>query len=67
MGGFGDKLKGNAKETWGKATDDKSTESEGKFDQAKGGVKDAAQDVRDSVRDTARDIKHDSDREDERR
>ena len=61
MGGFGDKVKGNVKEGWGKATGDRSTEAEGKFDQAKGGVKDAAQDVRDSVRDTARDIKHDRD------
>ncbi len=59
MGGSMDKLKGNVKEGFGKATGDKSTENEGKFDQAKGGVKDAAQDVRDSVRDTVRDAKRD--------
>jgi uncharacterized protein YjbJ (UPF0337 family) len=59
MGGTTDKLKGEVKEGWGKATGDKSTQAEGKFDQAKGSVKDAAQDARDKVRDTVRDAKHD--------
>ena len=59
MSGKMDKLKGEIKEGWGKVTGDRSTQAEGKFDQAKGGVKDAASDVRDSVRDTVRDAKHD--------
>jgi uncharacterized protein YjbJ (UPF0337 family) len=66
MGGSMDKLKGEAKEGWGKATGDRSTEAEGKFDKAKGNVKDAAQDVRDSVRDTVRDAKRDDDMDDRR-
>ncbi|MCW2921857.1 MAG: CsbD-like [Thermoleophilia bacterium] len=63
MAGKMDKLKGEAKEGFGKATGDRSTENKGKLDKAKGGVKDTAQDVRDSVRDTVRDAKHDSDRD----
>lgn len=65
MGGTTDKLKGEAKESWGKVTGDRSTEAEGKLDKAKGGVKDTAQDVRDGVRDTVRDAKHDAKRDDE--
>lgn len=59
MGGTSDKIKGNVKESWGKATGDRSTEAEGKFDKAKGEVKDTAQDVRDSVRDKVRDARRD--------
>lgn len=63
MGGKIDKLKGETKESWGKATGDRSTEAEGKFDKAKGSVKETAGDVRDSVRDTVRDAKRDEDHE----
>ncbi|WP_042463498.1 CsbD family protein [Neobacillus dielmonensis] len=34
-----DQVKGEAKEQWGKLTDDPKTEKEGKLDQAKGKVK----------------------------
>lgn len=51
MGGTSDKLKGKAKESWGKATDDKSMEAEGKFDQAKGDVKHAGDELENKVRD----------------
>ena len=54
MGGKMDKLKGEAKEGWGKATGDRSTQAEGKFDKAKGEVKETASDARDSIRDTVR-------------
>ena len=64
MGGKIDKLKGEAKESWGKATGDRSTEAEGKLDKAKGNVKETASDVRDSVRDTVRDAKRDAERDD---
>ncbi|MFD6202573.1 CsbD family protein [Streptomyces rubiginosohelvolus] len=37
-----DKLKGKGKEAVGKLTGDRRREAEGKADQAKGGVKDAA-------------------------
>ena len=39
--GTWDKTKGNVKETVGKATDDERLETEGRVDQAKGGVKKA--------------------------
>lgn len=42
-----DDLGGKAKEGFGKITGDKSTENEGKLDQAKAGVKDAAEKVKD--------------------
>jgi uncharacterized protein YjbJ (UPF0337 family) len=42
-----DDLGGKAKEGFGKVTGDKSTENEGKLDQAKAGVKDAAEKVKD--------------------
>jgi uncharacterized protein YjbJ (UPF0337 family) len=41
-----DKVKGQAKETVGKATDDKSMVVEGKADQVKGAVKDKVADVK---------------------
>lgn len=49
MGGTMDKIKGAAKEEVGKATGDRRTEAEGKADQVKGHVKDAAQDVKESA------------------
>lgn len=59
MGGTTDKLKGEAKQAWGKATGDRSTQAEGTWDKTKGAVKDAAQDARDTVRDTVRDARRD--------
>ena len=41
---------GKAKEAFGKATDDHSTESEGKIDQAKSSLKDAAEHVKDAFK-----------------
>jgi len=56
--GLGDKIsnsaedaKGKAKEGFGKATGDSSTEAEGKMDQLKAGVKDAGEKVKDTVKD----------------
>ena len=37
-----DQLKGEAKEQWGKLTNDRSTETEGKMDKVKGKVKEGA-------------------------
>lgn len=45
-----DDLAGKAKEGLGKATGDKSTENEGKFDQAKSSLKDAGEKVKDALR-----------------
>jgi uncharacterized protein YjbJ (UPF0337 family) len=44
----GDRIKGKAKETKGKATDDQSTENEGRADQAKVDIKDAGRKVKDA-------------------
>jgi uncharacterized protein YjbJ (UPF0337 family) len=53
--GFADKAKnkledvgGHAKEAAGKASGDKSTENEGKADQAKAGLKDAGEKIKDA-------------------
>lgn len=43
-----DKLKGHAKETVGKATDNDKLVAEGKADQVKGHAKEAVEDVKDS-------------------
>ena len=43
-----DDIGGKAKEAFGKATGDDSTEAEGKLDQAKSSVKDAAEHVKDA-------------------
>lgn len=51
MGEHWDKAKGKAKEGAGKATDDEEMESEGKVDQAKGGLKGAWDDAKDKVDD----------------
>ncbi|MBI3217297.1 MAG: CsbD family protein [Mycobacterium sp.] len=45
-----DDLGGKAKEGLGKLTGDKSTENEGKLDQAKSSVKDAAEKVKDAFK-----------------
>ncbi len=46
-----DDLGGKAKEATGKATDDKSTENEGKLDQVKSNLKDAGEKVKDAIKD----------------
>ncbi|MEH7416322.1 CsbD family protein [Neobacillus drentensis] len=46
-----DQVKGEAKEQWGKTTDDRSTETEGKFDKLKGKVKEGIGDVKDKLSD----------------
>ena len=46
----GEDLKGKAKEAWGKVTGDEQTEAEGKGDQAKADLKNAAEDVKDAFK-----------------
>lgn len=46
----GEDLKGKAKEAWGKVTDDERLEAEGKGDQAKADLKNAAEDVKDAFK-----------------
>ena len=50
MTGTMDKAKGSVKEAVGKVTGDRRTEAEGKTDQVKGDVKNAAQNVSESAR-----------------
>ena len=50
MSGTTDKIKGSVKETVGKVTGDKSLETEGKVDQAKGEAKNVARDVSDAAK-----------------
>jgi uncharacterized protein YjbJ (UPF0337 family) len=57
-----DKVKGHAKETVGKATDDKSMVVEGKADQVKGAVKDKVADVKAHLHEDA-DKRHSDDTE----
>ncbi len=45
-----DELKGQAKEGFGKVTDDESTEAEGRADQAKANVKQAGEKVKDAAK-----------------
>jgi uncharacterized protein YjbJ (UPF0337 family) len=45
-----DDVGGKAKEAVGKLTDDKSTENEGKIDQAKSSLKDAGEKVKDAFK-----------------
>ena len=45
-----DNVGGKAKETLGKVTGDKSTENEGKVDQAKSNLKDAGEKVKDAFK-----------------
>jgi uncharacterized protein YjbJ (UPF0337 family) len=49
MAGEKDKAKGSLKETVGKVTGDKRTESEGKTDRAKGEAKDLGQRVKEGA------------------
>ncbi len=51
-----DKLKGSAKEGFGKATDDDSAVAEGKADQAKGEAKEAFEDVKDRAKELKDDL-----------
>jgi uncharacterized protein YjbJ (UPF0337 family) len=44
-------VEGKAKEALGRATDDQSTENEGRLDQAKSDVKNAGEKVKDAFRD----------------
>jgi uncharacterized protein YjbJ (UPF0337 family) len=46
-----EELGGKIKEAVGKATDDKSTENEGKGDQVKSNLKDAGEKVKDAFKD----------------
>jgi uncharacterized protein YjbJ (UPF0337 family) len=46
----GQDLKGKAKESWGKATDDEQLEAEGKVDQSKSDIKQAGEKVKDAFR-----------------
>ena len=43
-------LKGNVKETVGRATDDEDLEAKGRSDQAKGNLKQAGESVKDAVK-----------------
>jgi uncharacterized protein YjbJ (UPF0337 family) len=45
-----DDVAGKAKEAFGKATGDRSTENEGKGDQAKSDIKDAGEKVKDAFK-----------------
>jgi uncharacterized protein YjbJ (UPF0337 family) len=45
-----DDMAGKAKEGVGKATGDKSTENEGKVDQAKSSLKDAGEKIKDAIK-----------------
>ncbi len=57
MAGTMDKAKGKAKEAVGKVTGDRRTEAEGKTDQVKGDIKDAAHDVAESAKGAADSLK----------
>jgi uncharacterized protein YjbJ (UPF0337 family) len=47
----GEDLKGKAKETIGRATDDEELEAQGRTDQAKSSLKDAGEKVKDAIKD----------------
>ena len=47
----GEDLKGKAKETVGRATDDEELEAQGRTDQAKSNLKDAGEKVKDAIKD----------------
>ena len=59
MAGEMDKEKGAVKETVGKVTGDKRTETEGKTDRAKGAAKDAAHDVKEGAKGVGDSLKKD--------
>lgn len=46
----GQELKGQAKETWGKATGNESMEAEGKTDKSKANLKQAGENVKDAFK-----------------
>ena len=52
--GAADRVKGAIKDTAGKLMGDKKLQSEGKFDKAKGSVRNLAGDVKDAARDASR-------------
>ena len=47
----GENVKGKAKETIGRATDDEELEAQGRTDQAKANLKDAGEKVKDAIKD----------------
>ena len=47
----GQDLKGKAKETVGRATDDEELEAQGRSDQARSSLKDAGEKVKDAIKD----------------
>ena len=47
----GQDLKGKAKETVGRATDDEELEAQGRADQAKSSLKQAGENVKDAIKD----------------
>jgi uncharacterized protein YjbJ (UPF0337 family) len=47
----GEDLKGKAKETIGRATDDEELEAQGRTDQTKASLKDAGEKVKDAIKD----------------
>ena len=47
----GQDLKGKAKESIGRATDDEELEAQGRTDQAKASLKDAGEQVKDAIKD----------------
>jgi uncharacterized protein YjbJ (UPF0337 family) len=57
MGKHFDDAVGKGKEAFGKATGDRGTEAEGKFDQAKAGAEDAADKAKDKAKDKAEGLK----------
>jgi uncharacterized protein YjbJ (UPF0337 family) len=59
MAGEMDKAKGAVKETVGKMTGDKRTETEGKTDRGKGHAKDAAHDVKEGAKGVRDSLKKD--------
>jgi uncharacterized protein YjbJ (UPF0337 family) len=46
----GENVKGKAKESWGRATNDKELEAEGKVDQSKSDLRQAGEKVKDAFR-----------------
>ena len=56
MAGLGDKITGKAKEIQGDVTGDESRANEGRMQETKGNLEDAAQGVKDTVQGTARQV-----------
>ncbi len=53
--GMIDEVKGNIKQTVGRATGDERTEGEGKLDEVKGNIKQGVADAQDRIEDSGRD------------